>query len=67
VTIFNAESPPPRFVGVQDVADVTGLSRSTVYALLDDGTIRSVRLGGRRLIPTEARDAFVAELMAQAR
>jgi excisionase family DNA binding protein len=61
------EMPEPRFVGVPQAQVVLGLSRSSVYALLNDGSIRSVRVNGRRLIPVEELDHFGDELIAQSR
>ena len=34
------------------------LSRSTLYKLMAANTLRSVKVGGRRLIPVEALEAF---------
>ena len=34
-----------------EAAGLFGLSRSSLYAAIDRGEIRSVKLGGRRLIP----------------
>lgn len=39
-----------------------GVGRSTIYRLLGDGSLPSVRIGRRRLIPVAAIDAFVADL-----
>jgi excisionase family DNA binding protein len=36
-----------------------GLSRSTLYKLMAAGTLRSVKVGGRRLIPVEALEALI--------
>jgi excisionase family DNA binding protein len=36
------------------------LSRSTLYKLMSAGTLRSVKVGGRRLIPVEALEALIA-------
>jgi hypothetical protein len=35
-------------------------SRATAYAMMKDGRLRWVELGGRRFIPTEAAEALVA-------
>ena len=34
--------------------------RSTLYKLMSAGTLRSVKVGGRRLIPIEALEALIA-------
>jgi excisionase family DNA binding protein len=54
----------PEFTSPGDLAIRLGISRSASYNLLDEGVVRSVRLGGRRLIPCEEADRLVAELHA---
>ena len=44
---------------VQDFCKIYGLSRSTVYKMMTAGTLRTVRVGGRRLIPTDAAEALL--------
>jgi excisionase family DNA binding protein len=39
---------------VNDAARVAGLSRSSIYALIGAGKLRSILVAGRRLIPAEA-------------
>jgi excisionase family DNA binding protein len=39
---------------VNDAAKVAGLSRSSLYALIGEGKLRSVLIAGRRLIPADA-------------
>ena len=41
-------------VGVEEAGHVLGVSRSTVWRLIQRGHIPSVRRGGRRLIPVAA-------------
>jgi excisionase family DNA binding protein len=41
-------------LSVDDAAEVLGVSRNGLYALAKQGKIRSIRLGGRVLIPTIA-------------
>jgi excisionase family DNA binding protein len=43
---------------VNEAAAVTGLSRSTLYVLMRNGALRSVRVAGRRLIPRDALEAL---------
>jgi excisionase family DNA binding protein len=40
---------------------VYGLSRATVYKLIREGTLRTVKVGGRRLFPRDAAEALLAE------
>ena len=45
---------------VNEAAAAYRLSRSTIYKLIAAGTLRSVKVGGRRLIPVEALEALLA-------
>ena len=46
---------------IRQATEFTGLPRTAVYKLLGDGTLPSVRVGRRRLIPKRA----LIELLAQ--
>lgn len=52
------------FLSVRDFMEFSGLGRTTVYELIADKSLQSVKFGRRRLIPTEAaegwRDALTA-------
>ena len=37
------------------------LSRSTIYKLIATGTLRTVKIGGRRLVPRDALEALLNE------
>ncbi len=50
----------PRAYRVQDFCRAYGLSRSTVYNLINSGKLRSVRVAGRRLIPADAAEALLS-------
>ena len=39
---------------VNDAAEVSGLSRSTIYNLIAEKKLRSIMVAGRRLIPADA-------------
>ena len=54
------ESGTRRTYHVNEAAAAFGLSRSTLYKLMSAGTLRSVKIGGRRLIPIEAIDALLS-------
>ncbi len=47
---------------VGEVASILSIGRTKTYYLIRDGKLRSVKLGGRRLIPKDALDEFVADL-----
>jgi excisionase family DNA binding protein len=53
-----------RLLTVEEAARRLSLGRTTVYALLRDGQIRSVRVGRLRRIPAEALDTYTARLIA---
>ena len=44
---------------VKEFCALYGLSRSTVYKMIQSGALRTVRIGGRRLIPKEAAEALL--------
>jgi excisionase family DNA binding protein len=56
----------PRFVGVPQLVKAIGVSRSTVYEMLDDGRLKSVHVGRRRLVSVEELDRFADALKARA-
>ena len=47
---------------VREVVQVLGIGRSTVYELMDSGTLESVRIGKSRRVPTDALERFLADL-----
>ena len=49
------QSPePPRLLSIRETADALGVGRSTIYTEMDAGRLRSVKVGRRRLIPSDA-------------
>jgi excisionase family DNA binding protein len=44
---------------VKEAARVYGWSRSTLYKMMKEGTLRTVKIGGRRLIPRDALEALL--------
>lgn len=53
---------PPLLYSILEASHLLGVSRTTLFSLLKAGTIRSVRLGKRRLIPASALEELVARL-----
>ncbi len=51
---------PALSVSVDEAARLLGVGRTTVFTLLDEGTIRSVKVGARRLVPRKALDEFLS-------
>ena len=47
-------------VSVDEAAQLLGVGRTTVFTLLEEGTIRSVKVGNRRLVPRKALDEFLS-------
>lgn len=48
---------------VDEAARLLSLGRSSIYLLLGSGQLRSVKVGGRRLIPRAALDELIDGLM----
>jgi len=57
-----ANPEPAMLFAIHEAADILGIGRTNVYALLKTGKLQSVRIGGRRLIPRTALEQFVADL-----
>lgn len=51
----------PLAVSVKEAAATVGISRSEFYKLLNEGEIKSIRIGRRNLIPMEELKTFVAQ------
>jgi excisionase family DNA binding protein len=47
-------------VSVEDAAAIAGVGRTTLYEALGNGTLRSLKVGRRRLIPVPALQAWLA-------
>jgi excisionase family DNA binding protein len=50
------QQPQPEKFGyrVNEAAHFLGVSRSTVYELIADGTLPDLKIGGRRILPADA-------------
>ena len=55
-----APAAPVELLSPKVAAARMGLSRSTFYLALNHGTVRSVKVGGRRLIPSTEIDRIAA-------
>lgn len=49
---------------VREAAVALGIGRSSLYELLSNGDLKSVKIGQRRLVPRASIEAFVARLVA---
>jgi excisionase family DNA binding protein len=54
----------PILVSVNSAAAMLGISRPTIYKLLNAGALRAVKSGGRTLIPMQALREYAASLPA---
>jgi excisionase family DNA binding protein len=52
----------PRLLNIESVMDQLGVGRSTVFALLASGQLRSLKVGRRRLVPESAIVQFIDSL-----
>jgi excisionase family DNA binding protein len=52
--------------GIPEVAERLGISRRTVYSMIEAGRLRSVHLGTRRLVLRSDLEAFLAALRSEA-
>ncbi len=50
-----------RALSIEEAARTCGLSRSTLYRLLKDKKLATVKVGSRRLVRPEAIDALLSE------
>jgi excisionase family DNA binding protein len=57
----------PVVYNVDEVAELLGIGRSSVYRRIADGTIRTVKVGRRVLIPRAALEELLAEAVADLR
>lgn len=48
----------------EEVGDLLGVSRSTVYRLLGEGVLGSIKVGGSRRVTQEQIEDFMASLVA---
>lgn len=56
-------STSPRLaVGVEEAAELLGLGRSSIFILLKEGTLQSIKIGKRRLIAMSQLQAFLDHL-----
>jgi excisionase family DNA binding protein len=48
-----------RALSIEEAAKACGLSRATLYRLLSDGKLTTIKVGARRLVPVVALDALI--------
>lgn len=52
-------SPDPKLISVREAAKRLGIGRDSVYKLIHDKRLRTVRVGRLWLVPVTELDAFV--------
>jgi excisionase family DNA binding protein len=45
---------------INDACSLIGVARSTLYRLIDSGEVKTIRIGGRHLVPRSELDRLVA-------
>ena len=55
------EPPQRRAYPINETAVLLGISRSSVYRLINEGELRAIYLGGRRLVPSDEIDRITRE------
>jgi excisionase family DNA binding protein len=48
-------------VSVSRAVEIIGIGRTKLYEFIESGELKTVKIGGRRLVPLDAIRAFVAE------
>jgi excisionase family DNA binding protein len=61
MSTHTAKASDKRAYAVKEAAELIGVSRSMLYLLMKNGALRTVKLGGRRLVPRDAIEALLAE------
>ena len=65
LTPLSQLSAPRQMLTVEQAAEVLGLGRTTMFALIKSGEIESVRIGFLRRVPADAIDAYLARLQTE--
>jgi len=55
-----SENLERRALSIQEAARTCGLSRATLYRLMADGRLTTLKIGARRLVPVGALDALLS-------
>jgi excisionase family DNA binding protein len=55
---------PDRLLDIESTAETLGVTKATLYKELGSGRLRSIKVGRRRLIPSSALEAYIAERAA---
>jgi excisionase family DNA binding protein len=58
--IQQAPSLDRRALSIEEAAKTCGLSRATIYRLLNNGKLTTIKVGARRLVPVGAIDVLLS-------
>ena len=53
------EKQERRALSIEEAAEACGLSRATLYRLIADGRLATLKIGARRLVPVASIDALL--------
>ena len=53
-------APPKKAYSIPDAVKASGICRTGLYAAIKAGSLKTVKIGKRRLVRPEALDAFLA-------
>ena len=56
----NVQQQARRALSIKETAEACGLSRATLYRLMADGKLGTLKIGARRLVPVVAIDALLS-------
>lgn len=56
----NKSEPPKLAYSIKEAIAASSLGRTTIYAHIASGRLRTTRVGGRTLIPAEALKALIS-------
>lgn len=52
----------PRLIAIKQAIYEIGIGRTTIYELIKDGKLKTVKIGRRRLVPSEAIEELIVSL-----
>ena len=61
MTVRNSEKPERRALSIKEAPETCGLSRATIYRLIEQKKLATLKIGARRLVRPEAIDALLQE------
>ena len=61
----NIQVPERRALSVMETARAVGLSRATIYRLIEQKRLATLKIGSRRLVPVGEIDALLAKAITK--